>query len=256
MRSPPVWSGNRNGRRSVGSRRPSTPTEPPSPARARFVLPQQQRRRSGRKSCGSYRMLKKVRSYCGVIPWSGKMVVHVSNVFGCTALFQQPRRTWMFLGTRWRTPPHTREEVPPLPRPPRLSPCPLWELRRYPADTHQLRPSPGRAPSEASRSSVRRRLPSRDRCRCVWTSCPPPCSGSPTSPWKIQVRLGSCVSSSFITLHIRVNYLFSLVLEIYFTHSQNTTIFYLRMSRVLSFRYFSDTFSSINSGSPFPGVLL
>lgn len=46
----PVWSENRNVRRSVGSQRPLTPTEPLLPERARFVSQQQRRRQSGKKS--------------------------------------------------------------------------------------------------------------------------------------------------------------------------------------------------------------
>lgn len=60
VHSLPVWSENRNGRKSAGSRQPLMPTEPRSPARAHFVLLRQQRRQNGKKSWGSYRMLKKV----------------------------------------------------------------------------------------------------------------------------------------------------------------------------------------------------
>lgn len=102
----------------------------------------------------------------------------------------QQRQKWRLLGTlqrAWQTRQSTRRAVHRPPHRPRLFQCPCWDLRRYPADTHQLRFSTGRAPSEASRHSVRRRLPSNDSSHCAWMTCPPLCSASLTSPWKTQV---------------------------------------------------------------------
>lgn len=55
-----AWSGNRSERRNAGSRPLSTPTAPRLRGKAPSALPQQQNRLSERKSCGNYKMPRKV----------------------------------------------------------------------------------------------------------------------------------------------------------------------------------------------------